>query len=120
MTNARDCDQAYKEAIQDKANKSVRRHKDNIQIGNKVLPKNNTCSEKFETKFHPTPIQVTEGGDYVLLLENSANRKTFQRHKNDIKLFVHQEESRVNPQDFPQIRGDWNLQCNLGHHQGNP
>ena len=65
------------------------------------MPKNNTRSKKFEPKFHPTPLQVTEVGDYGLLLENPTNGKTFQCHKNDVKLFVHQEENRVNCQDFP-------------------
>ena len=32
VANTRDCDQAYKEAIQDKANASVKRRKDNIQV----------------------------------------------------------------------------------------
>ena len=101
VANTRDCDQAYKEAIQDKANKSVKRHKDNIEVRDKVLPKNNTLSKKSEPKFHPTPLQFTEVGGYGLFLENPTNRKRFQHHKNDVKLFVHQEESRVNLQDFP-------------------
>ena len=97
VANTRDCDQAYKEAIQDKANKRVKGRKGNIQVGDKVLPKNNTRSKKFEPKFHPTPFQVTEVGDYGLRFENPTNGKTFQHRKIDVKLFVHQEESRVNP-----------------------
>ena len=57
VANGRDCDQAYKEAIlfQYKANRSVKRCKDNIQVRDKVLPKKNTRSKKFEPHFHPTP-----------------------------------------------------------------
>ena len=79
----------------------MKRRKDNTQVGDKVLPKNNTRSKKFEPKFHPTKLQVTEVVDYGLLFENPTNGKTFQCHKNDVKLFLHQEESRVNPRDFP-------------------
>ena len=100
-------------------NVSVKRRKDNIQVRDKVLPKNNTRSKKLESKFHPTPLQVTEVGNYGLHLENPTNGKTFHRHKNDVKLFVHQEESRI-PKILSQIQEDWNLQCNLGHQQGNP
>ena len=39
VANARDYDQAYNEAIQDKVNKSMKRRKDNIEVGDKVLPK---------------------------------------------------------------------------------
>ena len=66
------------------------------------MPKNNTRSKKFEPKFHPTAIQVTEVGDCGLLAVNPTKGRTFQCHKNDVKLLMHQEESRVNPQDFPE------------------
>ena len=43
------------------------------------MSKNSTRSKKFGPKFHPSPLQVTEVGDYGLLPENPTNGRTLER-----------------------------------------
>ena len=94
IAQAKHADAGNKEAIQKKANLSVKRRREDISVGDTVLLKNQKRASKFDPKFDPNPCQVKESSKRGLILVRQSDKAIFRRHKDDVKPFGTSTEAR--------------------------
>ena len=95
IVQAKQRDAGNKEAIQKKANLSVKRRRDQISVGDIVLLRNQKRARKFDPKFDPNPCQVKESSERGLTIVRQSDNAVFRRHKDDVKPFDTRTEGRT-------------------------
>ena len=85
-------DQYLKECRQNTVNSSRKRNQVHLNVGDIVWVRNNN-RKKFEPMFGPEEYQITRLFDDGVELSRIKDKKTFMRHKNDVKPINHATEN---------------------------
>ena len=91
VTAARELDIKRKIEIQEVTNKSVKRKKTEVKIGDQVLLKDLTRRSKFDPIYHRKPYTVREVTNKGVTVTGPEGQ-CFRRHKDDLKLCAFSKE----------------------------
>ena len=104
VTQAEEEDRRQRRERRERVNASSRRQAMQVQEGDLVLMRNSTRTSKFQPRFHPDPYRVVDIDGKGVRLERTSDAAKARRHKDDVKLFYHDQRSTtVQPTRTPSI-----------------